>query len=39
MTFSGKVAFITGGGSGMGQRMRLWLPNLIWKRIHKAEGI
>jgi NAD(P)-dependent dehydrogenase (short-subunit alcohol dehydrogenase family) len=85
MTFSGKVAFITGGGSGMGQlaarnlpaqgvlvaaldvntaglaetaagfdkdalwvfpgrgtkmgwRMRRWLPQLMWKQIHKTEG-
>lgn len=28
-----------GPGTKMGWRLRRWLPNLMWQRIHKTEGI
>ena len=28
-----------GRGSRMAQRMRRWFPNLLWKNVHKVEGI
>ncbi len=27
-----------GKGTRMGQRMRRWLPNLLWKNVHQTEG-
>ena len=34
----GEFFVFPGKGTRLGWRLRRWLPNLIWRRIHAAEG-